>query len=174
MLEKVDVARIGKAVGLKGELKLHLFTDFPEQFKKGAKFSTKRGSLTIEYYDSKRGVVKFEGVDTPEDAKRLTNLLLSTTEEQTRKNCQLDEGEFFWFDIIGCEVFENGVRLGKVKDIHRFPGGDYLEIKTDDALVEKGHPKSFLVPFLDRYIKDVNISEERIESSGAMEILEAS
>ena len=173
-MQKVEVAKLGRAVGLKGEMKLHLLSDFPEQFKKGAKFKIDDKELVVEYYNPKRGVIKFLGINTLEDAKKLTNKIIYSSIEETRKSCELKEDEYFWFDIIGCEVIEEGNRLGVVIDIQRFPSADYLFIKTDDELIKKGKAKSFLIPYMDKFIKDVNVNEKKIEVKEGFDILESS
>ncbi len=155
-------------------MKLHVLCDFPQQFKKGATFSTDRGELTIEHYNPARGVVKFSQINSPEEAKRYTNAYLYTTMDETRKDISLDEDEYFWFDIIGLDAYEKGERLGKVKDIQRLPACDYLEIETEPSLKELGFAKSFMIPFLDKFIKDVDLKSKKIELQGAKEILEAS
>ncbi len=170
----IQVATIGKTVGLKGELKLHLQTDFPEQFKTGKTFKTKTSQLTIDSFNKKRLLVKFKGYDTPEIAKKLTNQKLYTTVEQTKKDCTLKEGEFFWFDIQGCEIIEDGIKLGKVVDIDRILDTDYLKIQTDVNLTEKKLPKSFLLPYNDRYIVEVDINNKTIKTKQAYNILQAS
>ena len=43
MNELLQVARLGKTVGLKGGLRLYNLSDFPTQFKKGAKFLLENG-----------------------------------------------------------------------------------------------------------------------------------
>ncbi len=173
-LKKLSVARLGRSVGLKGEMKLHSLTDFPEQFKKGATFQSDRGELTIESYNPERGSVKFEGINTPEEAKRYTNAYLYSDEESSRENIELKDNEYFWFDILGCDVYEGDTRLGRVKEIHRLPSCDYIEIATDKALVEKEKAKSFLLPFLDRFIQSVDTEAKQIDVKGAMDILESS
>lgn len=173
-MKKLSVARLGRSVGLKGEMKLHELTDFPEQFKKGAVFHTDRGELTIQSYNPKRGTVKFEGIDSPEEAKRYTNAYLYSDEERTKRELQLGEGEYFWFDIIGNDIYEEGERLGKVRDIQRLPSCDYLDIATDETLIQEGLSKSFLLPFQDPFIKEVDTTDKRIEVQGAKDILEAS
>jgi 16S rRNA processing protein RimM len=148
-------------------------SDFPEQFRAGAKFLSDRGELEIERINLTRGTVKFKGYDTPEDAKKLTNAYLYSDEETTRKNMELGEDEYFWFDILGCEVFENGELLGKVADIQRLPSADYLLVKTSKELA-KSLPKSFLIPYQDQFIEDVDVANKRIDVKGAKAILEAS
>lgn len=172
----IYVAKIGKTVGLKGHLKLHIDSDFPEQFKKDANFLTnKKLNLKVKEYNSTREIVQFENYEDVDLAKKLINQQLFATQEQTRENCQLDKNEFFWFDLVDCEVFENGIRLGLVKDIHRYPISDYLEITTDKELVAKELPNTFLLPHIfDTYVLSVNIDKKIIEVKDAYEILENS
>ena len=145
----VYVAKLGKAVGLQGHLRLFIDSDFPEQFKKGAVFTTNRNlQLKVLEYNSSRELVKFENYEDVDTAKKLTNQELYSTIEQTKENCKLGKNEFFWFDLISCEVFENDLKLGKVKEIQRYPLNDYLEITTDIELVNKGYPKVFLIPHM--------------------------
>jgi len=172
--KKISIARLGRTVGLKGEMKLHNLSDFPEQFRKGAIFPTDKGALEIERYDSKRGIVKFKGIDSIEDAKPFVNSYLYSDTKTTKENIPLKEGEYFWFDLFGLDVYEDGQRLGEVKDIHRYSGGDYLEIATDEALVAKGLPKTFLIPFLEPFIENVDISQKRISVKSGKDLLEAS
>ncbi len=173
MQKKLAIARLGRSVGLKGDIKLHILTDFPEQFKKGATFETDRGTFTIEHVNFGRGTIKFAGIDTPEDAKKLTNAYLYSDEETTRENIDLGEDEYFWFDIIGCELFDGDELLGKIVDIERLPAADYLVVQTAQKLA-KEHAKRFLVPFQDRFIDDVDIKNKKVFAKGAKEILEAS
>lgn len=171
----LHVATLGKTIGLRGELKLHIKTDFPEQFKAGSKFFiSKNQQLTIESINNEREIVKFIGIDSPEDAKKLTNKELMTTIEQTKRECQLEEGQFFWFDLIGCEIIENNQKLGKVAEIERIGAVDYFSVKTSQELVEKGSVKSFLIPYQPIFVKSVDIALKLIVVEGGKDILEAS
>ena len=172
--ENFFIAQIGRTIGLWGDLKLHLHTDFPEQFKVGQSYSTSRGELTIAKIDFKRGIVCFRGYESIDSAKRLTNLKLYATEAQTKEACTLKEGEHFWFDVIGCRVDEGGRDLGVVEDIQRLAETDYLSIKTDSSLVEQGLPKQFLVPYIERYVIETDTQEGVVFVKDAIDILEAS
>ncbi len=171
----LHIATIGKTVGLKGDTKLHINSDFPEQFKKGASFFLNENqSLTIGDINHERGIVRFVGYASPEDAKKLTNKHLYTTIERTRAECRLRDGEYFWFDIEGCKVVEEGKVLGIVDEVDRIGITNYLCIVTDEELVNKGFAKSFLLPFSKPFTLNTDIQAKIITVSGGMDILEAS
>ena len=173
--ELLHIATIGKVVGLKGDMKLHLKSDFPEQFKSGNSFIlNKKETITLSDVNHDRGLIKIKGYETPESAKRFTNAKLYTTYEDTRKNCHLDDGEYFWFDIEGCDIYEDEKLLGNISEIDRILDNNYLKIKTDEKLVSEGFAKSFLLPYNDSFILTTDVKDKKITVKGAMDILEAS
>ncbi len=172
--ERFFIAQIGRVVGLRGDLKLHLHTDFPEQFQAGLKVDSSRGSLTISSYDPKRGLIRFEGYDSPEKAKTLTNAKIYSDEERTRELCSLKEGQYFWFELLGADVQEEGESLGTVSDIQRMLDIDYLQIKTSPRLKELGLPSSFLLPYIPRYILSFDPKKRILQTRDAKDVLEAS
>ena len=174
MSEKVYVGKVGKSVALKGENRFIADTDFPEQFRKGASFETKKGTLTIESFDPVRSLIKFEGVNTPEDAKKLTNTELYTTLDATKSDCNLEEGEYFWFEVIDCKIFDEDRLLGQVESIERINETDYLLIKTDELLRKEKLAKVFMIPYIDKFIVNEDIGNKRIDVKGGFDILEAS
>jgi len=52
-VKRFFIAQVGKTYGLHGDLKLHLHTDFPEQFKVGYLFQTSFGPLEILRYNGR-------------------------------------------------------------------------------------------------------------------------
>lgn len=171
----LHIATIGKTVGLGGDMKLHIKSDFPEQFKKGASFFINENeTLTVSDINHERSLIKFVGYRSPEDAKKLTNKNLYTTIERTRKECHLEKGEHFWFDIEGCSVVEDGKVLGVVDEVDRMGITNYLFVITDEALVKSGFAKSFLIPYREPFALNTDIKEKVITVNGAMDILEAS
>lgn len=170
---KIPVAKIGKTTGLKGWLKLHLLTDFPEQFKKNISFESDKLDLTIENFDKKRNIVKFLNYDDVEEAKKLTNRMLYTSLEESRENCNLKEDEYFWFDIMDCEIIENEKLLGIVQDINRINDINYLVIETSQDLIKENLPNRFLLDFR-RHKTEVDIKNKTIYVKDAFEILETS
>ncbi len=172
--EQFYIAQIGRTIGLWGDLKLNLHTDFPEQFKVGSTFKSDRGPLTIADVNFKRGIIRFVGYESIDSAKKLTNAKIYTDLEHTKENCTLEKGQHFYFDIEGSTVLQGDLVLGVVDDIHRMVDIDYLVIKTDEALVKSGSPKSFLLPYIDRYVLNADTDAKKIYTKDAKDILEAS
>jgi 16S rRNA processing protein RimM len=168
------IAQIGRTIGLWGDLKFHLHTDFPEQFKVGNTYKSNRGDLTISDINFTRGTIRFTGYESIDSAKKLTNTKLFANEEQTKENCDLKEGQHFWFDVIGCVVKQDDEVLGMVEEIQRMADTDYLSVKTDKNLLEAGLSKNFLLPYIERYIIKVDTEEKIVYTKDAKDILEAS
>ncbi|OCL82921.1 ribosome maturation factor RimM [Arcobacter porcinus] len=176
MNNKVYVAKLGKTVGLQGHLRLFIDSDFPNQFKKDRVFFTnKKITLKVLEYNVNKELIKFEDYEDIDSAKKLTNMELFSTIEDTKESCILEENEHFWFDLMDCEVYEDDLLLGKVSDIHRFPLNDYLQVETSKELVDKELPKSFLIPHIfDNFILKVDIESKKIFVKDAYDILENS
>lgn len=174
-MDKIYVAKLGKTVGLKGDQKIYIDSDFPEQFKKNSiLYTAKNQKLVVQNFNSQTQTIKFVGIDTIDEAKKLINKELYVTHEDSIDNCNLKEGQYFWFDLIGCKIIESSEVLGTIVDIQRLPLDDYFIIDTDQNLIEKEYPKSFMLPYVKQYVKSVNIDEKNIVVQGAKDILEAS
>lgn len=172
----LEVAQLGRLVGLKGELKLHLHCDFPEQFKRGKIFFTpKNETLEVLSYNQTRGLISFVGYADRQSAQKLVNTLLLTTKENSVRDCSLKKGEFFWFELIGAKVIDdNGISLGIVKEIERIALSDYLVIQTDEKLSKQGHVAQFYLPYIERYILSFDKDKQEIYSKDGLGILENS
>jgi 16S rRNA processing protein RimM len=173
-MEKFFIAQIGKTVGLWGDLKFHLHTDFPEQFKVGQSYQSDRGDLEILAINPTRHTIRFRGYETLDSAKKLTNTKLYTDREQTIENCELKEGEHFWFEVIGSSVMQGDEVLGVVTEIQRLLDIDYLLVETDKYLVDTGLPDSFLIPYIPRYVLEADSDAKKIFTKDTKDILEAS
>ena len=173
-MEKFFIAQVGKTVGLWGDLKFHLHTDFPEQFKIGQTYKSDRGELEILTINLVRQIIKFRGYESLDSAKKLTNAKLYTDKEQTIQDCELAEGEHFWFEIIGSSVKQGDEVLGIVLEIQRLLDVDYLLVETAKHLTDQGLPSSFLIPYIPRYIIEMDQVSGEILTQDSKDILEAS
>ncbi|WP_411675308.1 ribosome maturation factor RimM [Campylobacter sp. LR291e] len=173
--ELLKVAKLGKTIGLNGHLRLHNLSDFLSQFKKGATFFCNDKTLTIKAFNKDNLTILFEGFEDINLAKNLVNKELYQSIEKTRKECKLKKDEFFYFDILKCEVYDSKQRLGKVVDILENTSSCLFEINTDETLIKQGLAKNFYIPYIDKYVLSVDIKNFKINCSDeAIYILENS
>lgn len=172
----LEVAQLGRLVGLRGELKLHIHSDFPEQFKKGKIFTTQKNiSLEVHSYNKNRGLISFVGFGDRQSATILVNSFLFTNAKQSEEDCVLGEGEFFWYDVIQSQVCDDDdLVLGLVQDIERIANVDYMVVKTDESFVQKGYAKEFYVPYIDRYVNNFCKEKKIVYTKDAFGLLENS
>lgn len=175
------VAKLGRTIGLNGEMSLKIYSDFSSIFSQNNIFEARIGSdkikLKIESFNPKKPSIKFHEINSQESAAELKNVNLYSTISDSRKCCELKKDEFFYFDIVGLKIIDDGLHLGVVSDILEISGLYYLEIKTNKALLEnnpKIKAKSFLLPYIERYIIAVELENKRILTLDAKFILEQS
>jgi 16S rRNA processing protein RimM len=154
----VAVARIAKPRGLKGELAADILTDFPERFddlvdiKAVMPDSTTR-ELKIErhWFQSGRVVLKFEGVDSVEAAEELRNAEICIDEDEA---VELDEGEYFDWELAGCEVKTlDGTWIGTVRELMRTGATEILVVDGE---------KEYLIPFAESICTEVDVENKVI------------
>lgn len=97
-------------------------------------------------------LIKFEGIDTLEDAKCFVG-----GEVQVHKNeaCSLLDNEFYACDLCLCVLVSEGTSVGRVVNVVD-AAGPLLEIEKNDG-------KVCYVPFNNEFIGVVNITERVIE-----------
>lgn len=165
------VAKCGRSIGLKGSLRIVIYTDFLEIFTRGNILKCGDSLLHIEDFDASVQRIKFAEISDIESAKKLNLLQLYATKEATLKYCKLNDGEFFWFDMIGLRLYDKDLLLGEVIDIQRIANINYLIIQTDARFKS---PKTFMVPYISRYIIQTDLESKCIYSNDTLGILEES
>lgn len=63
---------------------------------------------------------------------------------------ELPEGEFYYYEIIGCDVYDQqGHEIGKVKEILSPGANDVWVVQS------KEDKKEFLIPYIEQVVKEV-------------------
>lgn len=131
----LEVGRIIKAQGLKGQVLVDLWSDRTERLDPGTTLQTDHGDLVVaaSAAHQQRFIVSFVGVTTREAAEHLRGLVLRAP--------RLEIDDVIWIDqLFGAELFDRGVRRGVVVDVEANPASDILVLDTG-ALV----PLTFVV-----------------------------
>ena len=125
---KILLAPIGAAHGIKGDVRVKPFGD-PLMLDQYGKLETNSGQkLKITRMRLQKNVliVKFEGINSREEAEVLRNVELFV---ERSKLPVPEEEEFYVSDLIGMiAVNETGAKVGTVKGVPNFGAGDMLEI----------------------------------------------
>lgn len=153
----VQLGTIGAPHGVRGEVRLKSFTDDPLAIGQYRPLRLADGrTLTIAALRPQGDmlVVRFDGVDSREQAAALTNLALFV--ERDRLPRPDDEDEFYHEDLIGLDVVdEAGMEVGRVVAVHDFGAGTILEVKPASGA-------SLLVPFTRAAVPAVDLSGRRL------------
>ena len=99
-------------------------------------------------------LIKFVGVDTPEKAREYNGWEIWIPRSSAAK---LDEGEFYVADLVRCNLLVEGVVVGRIVGVVDGPQALLMEVEH----VVDG--KRYLVPFLDRYIRTVDLERGEME-----------
>ena len=158
---RLKVGKIVNTHSLKGEIKVISSTDFEEErFKKGSKLLITRGNqlireVVVQSYRNHKNflLVKFEGIDSVEEAEKLKNLQIKIDSDEVG---ELEENEFYFHQIIGCEVFdENDKNLGEIIDILTPGANDVWFIKGENG-------KEILIPYIEDVVKKIDIISKKV------------
>jgi 16S rRNA processing protein RimM len=156
--ERICVAQIGGAHGLRGEVKLKSFTADPMAVSDYGPLTTEDGSVTfeIEAVRAAKGhlVARFRGIADRDTAERLANVRLFVPRERLPP---LATDEYYHADLIGLSaVTADGTEIGTVVAVHDFGAGDIVE------LLPLGGGTTIMVPFTPAFVPSVDIANGRI------------
>lgn len=154
----VAVGRLGRPHGVRGEVRLDPMGGLPGGLKRyPLLWSFERGER-CEYavegwrWSGEIILTKFLGVDDRDAAALLANRILYVPRDQLPK---LRKGEYFHVDIPGLSVQDaSGRELGIAEDMQDWGEYDMLFVKTAG--------KTWMVPVIGAYVKDVQVEEGRI------------
>lgn len=157
----IAVGHIIGVHGLRGEVKVELYTDFPERFVPGAVLMVgdDLDEETIEQVREHKGnlLVKFAGCTNRTDAEALRNRWLFVDEADA---AQLEEGVYWIHDIIGLEVFtEQGEAVGRITDVLATGSNDVYVVAPTGAF---NRGREVLLPALDDVILNVALEQGRM------------
>jgi 16S rRNA processing protein RimM len=151
----VVVGIVTTAHGLRGEVAVQNRSDNPDRWRAGGRVLLEDGrELAIEHArpHGRRLLVKFTGIDDRGAAEGLRGATLVVPGSWLPP---LPEGEWWFHEVVGCEVrTEGGRRLGVVTEVIANPAND-LWVTVDDG-------RETLIPALADVLIEVDVGERRI------------
>ncbi len=126
----VQIGKITKPQGVRGEFRLRPFADDYSNYVEITKVTIGVTEYTVNHISLRNGfvVVKVNGIND----RNVVETLVGATVSADMPEEQLDEGEYFIKDVIGCSVVdESGNNLGRVTAINNYGAADVYTVKGD-------------------------------------------
>lgn len=159
MTKYLEIGQIVNTFGIKGMVKVKPFTDNIERFNNLEKIYIKNKSGQTEYkiqeikYHKNMVLIKFEGIENPEQADLLRNSYLIVDRETEEP---LEPGRYYIVDMIGLDVFtDNNEYLGKLEDIYNTGSNDIYVVKNELG-------KQVLLPAIEDVIKNIDMDNKKV------------
>jgi 16S rRNA processing protein RimM len=144
----VVVGKAVKAFGIRGEIKIVPFTESFEVFKRSPALIFGASPHKVSKIRIHKGaaLVSLEGIDTRERAEELTGRLVKTEEANLPPK---EEGEYYWFELIGMKVVTAAGRLlGEITQITPTGANDVLHVTAAG--------REILLPMTDEVVAHVD------------------
>src|SRR5690554_4736549 len=121
--ELIVMGKIGAVHGVRGEVKIHSFTDPTENLFDYPVWHLRRDGVTKQVKlasacsQGKGLVAKIEGLDDREIARTYTGFEICVPRSELP---ELEEGEYYWHQLVGLQVIDQQQQLlGKVSHLLR-------------------------------------------------------
>jgi 16S rRNA processing protein RimM len=158
VVERICVARIGAAHGVKGEVRLWSFTADPAAVADYGPLESEDGTQRFEIEAMRPAkdhlVARLSGVRDRDAAERLANTRLYVARDRLPEP---EPEEFYHADLIGLRAeSRDGATLATIVGIHDFGAGDLLELRP------LGGGGTVLMPFTAQTVPVVDIAGGRV------------
>ena len=138
--QRIALAAVAGAHGVKGELRLKLFTDSLDNLARHKIVYVGDSQRTLESVrpGSPGAIARMSGISDRSAAESLRGSLLEVDRSALPP---LEEGEYYHADLIGLVCVDSeGSEVGRVAAVENYGAGDLLEVETDGG-------KTSLIPF---------------------------
>lgn len=145
--------------GLKGELTVRSFSGRIEHLAALTTVLLRRGAeertVAVRSVRAKLpdAVMKIDGIDTPEDARRLRGFEIWVPRAAASP---LEDGEYYAVDLCGCALLTGEERVGRILSVVEAGASNMLEVEGTQG-------KVFLVPFTKHFIGEVDLAARTVQ-----------
>jgi 16S rRNA processing protein RimM len=151
------VGKLRRPHGVRGEILMEVYTDFPERLKPGSVLylGEAAGSLTlVKFRQHHQGLLlTFQGYTTPEAVGELRNQILFVHRDDRPP---LEDGEYYHHQLIGLDaISDEGVQVGVVSEILETGASDVLVVRPDRG-------PEVLIPVNDTFVLNIDLESRTI------------
>lgn len=158
-MELLEVGKIVNTHGLKGEVKIVTWTDYPDDFENLEHLYIKRktGDETLSIdgikYQKNNIIVRLKEIKDINEAEKYKNLVVYADRAELG---ELPDGVHYIVDLIGLEVVdEDGNKIGILADVFNTGANDIYDVKREGA-------KNLLIPAIDEVVLNIDTENGKI------------
>ena len=149
-LQFVEAGEIVTTHGVRGEVKVLCWLDDPEmlcEFDR-CRISGKEYSMEQVRVQKTCNLVKFKGIDTMEAAQAMRGKIVELYRED------IDDEVIFAAELVGVEVYADGICIGKVKEVLDYPGNSVYVVKGE---------YEYMIPAVHQFVLSTDMNANRME-----------
>ena len=155
----VTIGKILNTFGIKGELKVDVYSDFlEERFKKGSTVYIGDGYLpfTVKSYREHKGFLLLQLKDNEDInmVEKFKGMYIYKSKDDIKP---LEEGEYYFSDLKDLDVYIDDKKIGKVLRVEEGLRNNNLRVLKDED------KKEYLIPFIPVFIQSVDLEKKRID-----------
>lgn len=151
------VGKLRRPHGVRGDILLEVFTDFPERLAPGVNLYVGDEHKPLRLIRARNRdnllILRFSGYITPEQVNELTNQILYVKAAEIPA---LPEGEYYHHQLVGLNVTQDtGEPLGSIAEVIETGANDVLVVKLPSG-------KELLLPWNNDVICQVDLGQKLI------------
>ena len=149
-LQFIKAGEIVTTHGVRGEVKVLTWLDSPELLCEFDRCRIGGKDYTMESVRIQKtcNLVKLSGIDTMEAAQAMRGKVIELYRED------IDEDVIFGAELIGVEVYEEDVLLGKITDVLDYPGNSVYVVKGEHE---------YMIPAVKSFILNTDVAGNRMD-----------
>ena len=149
-LQFVKAGEIVTTHGIKGEVKVMCWLDDPEMLCEFDRCRIDGKNYEIEQCRVQKtcNLVKLSGIDTMDAAQAMRGKTIELYRED------IDDEVIFAAELIGMEVFADGEKIGKIKEVLDYPGNSVYVVKGEHE---------YMIPAVKAFILDTDMEANAMQ-----------
>lgn len=156
--EFLVIGKLTHTHGVRGEILMLVWTDFPERLVPGVRVYIGPGKEPLELVSrrshAKGLLVSFRGYESPQSAARLTNQLVHV---KASDRPPLPPGEYYHHQLLGLTVIDDtGKELGLLEQILTTGANDVYLVRSPSG-------KEILLPAIESVILEIDLHERQMK-----------
>nr|MBQ8244991.1 16S rRNA processing protein RimM [Oscillospiraceae bacterium] len=149
-LQYIEAGEIVTTHGVRGEVKVLCWLDDPEMLCEFDRCRIDGKEYAMEQVRVQKtcNLVKLQGIDTMEAAQAMRGKTVELYRED------IDDEVIFAAELVGMEVYADGAKIGRIKEVLDYPGNSVYVVKGE---------YEYMIPAVKQFILDTDMEKNEMQ-----------